>query len=372
MHNKIKRIIKIKMDNKGFRDINTEGFEFIIPQKNNHQIISHKFNNKIKQTKKEKLVNFVYAISYKEIFYDNSINNILDHYDFLDNLPLLYHINQNFKPGELITSCQNFNSLNNFYYTNDPIYLKNNLILNNNIFNLFKNYIFLYTKSKSYGLNFNSIYTDRYIDINSSQKEITGKMNIIHPLFILFRNLYSLITQEDYLDICKPYDLLQFSYQSVLKKIERKEKIAFQNRDFFKCREIDLTSLKYLSSIVAIQDFIYVIDSFFDIGYIKGFPFNDKWIPLFWKNAVLDNAITDESLFRNELYNSDIINIINSKQMEGIINKIAESNNMDLLSLILNNEEYKKYHKQATILIEKNNINKDCHIIKNISTKKRL
>lgn len=391
INNTIKRVIKIKCSKNIFKHLNTDGYKFIIPV-DKELDVSDKPNFFCSRAHKYYAFptseEFIYAISYNEEFYDKNINDLLSEHGIFSWFPLfLYDTESNFSAGEIFREYQKFNHYNqNYYATSYHDFLWDSFKMNQNMlklnFNQISKKINFYKKIYKKHLSINKICNDNKLlekPLTQSNHSVLSDSLLIHPLFILLSDTFS---NKSYFKTNLKTNFLKkiiFTYEYVLKKIEVKENIKFDNYNLFECYLINTTKFKNLSSIIAIQDFYYIIDLFI-YKADKNFNYSEKiidhknshtWPKLLYQDAFSHYHYKDlpTNIFDLDLGHYSKTNKIN---LEYMINNIIQDDSMIYLNKILSNDNYKSYYNYIQNIIDNKEIDtiiKDNILIK---VKKRL
>lgn len=385
----IKRIFRMKYSEQTFNNLDTTGYKFIIPQYDKIKIevpvicgsipvsFAKKYNSELNKIidgfiylEPEKVPEYVYVVSYYEEYYDIKTNNFMSNYNLFSLFPyFLYDYEYQFIKDNLLTT-NNKDEINSNFIDIEKETLFYSLFMNNdflsyNLRNL-KKKIKFYKKIKNMKLKTTDICRD--FPFLSTELNINNNLNsidsfLIHPLFILFldfinpkSSLYQKLQQN-------LFRRLQFSYEYVLKQIELKENIKFDNYNLFDCYSINTHSFKYLSSIIAIQDYYFIFDIFSDfcdnnkdfhyyltedvnkILNTQFYTLKTEWPLILAENAILSNHYTKLpiSLFNCQFENNSRFNI-EQLEIKNLIADILNNQNHMYINLILNNNSFSIYH----------------------------
>lgn len=385
------RFITLKIPNSSLPlNINFEGYKIL-------------FRN----YKKQKDFTYFYAVSEKEEFYDETTNLILKTYFshiLKQKKPELYHINNNeYKHNNNILSISNHHTYGEdipifkpyvdkprsnrycptLYEDNSSFYLSNRR-KTLRWFNFFKKRKII-NHIKQYNITLNQLYdTSTFIASDKDLVDIQEKIIVteLHPFFVSYRPRFFKANQEHDLfpdnflknDITDIYTSLQNTYSLILTKIEKKENISIQNKNFFFCNYVDISKFKYLSSMITIQDFCYLLSDFSKLNLDN----NSRFIKI-WKSAIFNTKTED---IEAEVFNENVFNKIYSELIYEdklfdhqkfliILENLISHNKTDAFNVILNNKYLKDYHSLIKIKIEQNTLSGIINANK-VSNNKRL
>lgn len=342
--------LHLPKNNFSLSNIHLEGYSFVFP---------HFRNDKEKN-------NYIYIISEKEEFYDEQTNFILEQYfPHMMRHPRLYHLNNSYyknntichKNAEFLDELDSVDPFEFFLY--DTKY--NKQVLSLPWYKSLTKIKAIY-KIKRYNLTINQIYQPESLPKSKysvPQIEIPA-ITELHPFYISnrpigfhFNYTQDVFPEQNFFknNITNIFKSLQDSYETLLSKIEKKEGVVIENKHFFNCNEIEISQFKYLSSMIAVQDFCYVLGAFTEM-----FPLKMKRYIRLWYEALfsVDNKDIQPEIFKNYIFdsidNEEFYNFrINSPEFEVLIDESIREKNDTLLQVILDNKLYIKHHDKINI-----------------------
>lgn len=310
-------------------------------------------------------INYIYAFSQKEIFYDMKTNQILS--SLLTNssqayIPVLSQeaVDYNFR---LIRELQDefhlsiereINQFNNYYshiYRFPFKYLKHNKKIR----------CFLEQSHIDDKHFFNKKI--KISQTHLSYSDIVSKMSMLHPLYLLQAPLS--ISFEEYHGLLRNrfsnlIEHLQTSYSRILSEISRIENTIFPEHDLFLCHTVNTHDFKYLSSRIAIEDFKLVM-KFIEACDKKYISENPHFSFFFLPDIITCPGYNQNR--ENFIYSMMVNNLHNIKVFQHDFNDILvllfNNNKKNILNKVIKNLDFSDFHDLILSLFQQEILHKN-------------